>query len=104
MKKTGVAILTIVLFTFFNAFAQQSPFEKSNGKASASYDEIINWYQSLAKRYTGINILNKGKTDAGLPLNVVLLSSDGSFDPVEWHRKNKIVFLVYCLFFESPSA
>lgn len=94
MKKTSVAVLTIVLFTCFNAFAQQSPFEKSKGKASATYDEIINWYQSLAKRYTGINILNKGKTDAGLPLNVVLISSDGSFDPVEWHRKNKIVFLI----------
>ncbi len=42
-----------------------------------------------------IEMVEKGTTDAGYPLHVVLLvDSEGKFDPSQWHKEGKIVILV----------
>lgn len=74
--------------------AQQTPFEKSNGKKTATYFEAINWYQDLEKHSAGISVRQMGPTDAGYPLHLVLISRDGKFDPVTWHRQKKVVILI----------
>lgn len=33
-------------------------------------------------------------TDAGYPLHLVMVSDDGKFDPLQWHKQNKAVILI----------
>ncbi|HVX52746.1 MAG TPA: hypothetical protein VHB48_21480 [Chitinophagaceae bacterium] len=37
---------------------------------------------------------NGDTTDAGYPLNIVLYSPDGQFDPAVWHRQKKVVIMI----------
>lgn len=76
------------------AFAQQTPFELSNGKQTATYAEAIQWYESFSKKSGKISMKEMGPTDAGLPLHVVLISEDGQFDPAVWHQQKKVVMLI----------
>jgi hypothetical protein len=36
----------------------------------------------------------KGRTDAGYPLNLVLISNDKNFDPSVWHKEKKVVIMI----------
>ncbi len=74
--------------------SQQIIFEKSNGKETATYFEAIQFYKDLSKYSPIIKFETKGETDAGYPLNLVLISNDKNFDPALWHRKNKVVILI----------
>jgi Zinc carboxypeptidase len=74
--------------------AQQCRFEKSNGTESATYFEAVEWYKNLDKQSPLVMVKEMGMTDAGYPLHVVLLSSDGSFNPAQWHSSNKAVILI----------
>ncbi len=82
------------LFTSPHAFSQQTPFEKSYGKESATYFQAIEFYKNLDKFSTKILMKEMGPTDAGYPLHVVLVSNDGKFDPEVWHKQNKVVILI----------
>ena len=73
---------------------QQSPFEKSNGKKTATYFEVINWYKDLDKTASKILMKEMGNTDAGYHLHLVMVSADGKFDPAEWHKQHKVVILI----------
>ena len=57
--------LTTILF-FTNCFAQQTPFEKSNGTETATYFQAIDYYKNLQKKYSTIVVKEMGSTDAGL--------------------------------------
>ncbi|MEO5941785.1 MAG: M14 family metallopeptidase [Ferruginibacter sp.] len=76
------------------AFSQQTRFEKSKGTETATYSEIIKWYEDLSKTSAEISVKEMGPTDAGYPLHLVMISSDKSFDPVKWHKENKVVIMV----------
>ncbi|MDQ6903508.1 MAG: M14 family metallopeptidase [Bacteroidota bacterium] len=69
-------------------------FEKSGGKSSATYFEAIQFYKTLANQSNKLVVKTMGLTDAGYPLNLVLLSSDKNFDPASWHLKHKVVILI----------
>src|SRR5882724_3837550 len=71
-----------------------TPFEKSRGKETATYFECISFYKQLDKTASKISIKKTGLSDAGYPYDVILYSNDERFDPVQWHRQNKIVILV----------
>ncbi len=87
-------IYCYLLFVCTRLYAQQTPFEKSNGKETATYFETINFYKSLEKKSSRILIKEFGTTDAGYPLHLVLISNDEKFNPTLWHQQNKIVILV----------
>jgi hypothetical protein len=84
----------ILIFVAASSQAQLTVFEKSNGTASATYFETISFYQQLQKQSKQVQIKNMGETDAGYPLHLVLVSSDGNFNPTHWRQQNKIVFLI----------
>src|SRR5277367_2223774 len=88
----------IFLFALANYFficnAQTTPFEKSNGKETATYFECIDFYKKLDKASAKISIKEMGMSDAGYPFHVVLYSNDEKFDPATWHQQNKIVILI----------
>ena len=46
-------------------------FEKSGGKETGTYAEVITFYEELADAYSSISIQEFGKTDSGLPLHLV---------------------------------
>lgn len=90
-------ILFILLAVFLLSsptHAQQCRFEKSNGLESATYFEVIDWYKKLDARSPKVMMKAMGPTDAGYPLHLVLISNDGKFDPVQWHKQNKALVLV----------
>lgn len=86
--------LLFVILIFNAADAQQCRYEKTNGLESATYFEAIDWYKNLDKISTKVLVKEMGMTDAGYPLHLVMLSNDGKFNPVQWHKQNKAVILI----------
>ncbi len=84
----------IFILISFSSTAQESPFEKSKFKESATYFEAIAWYQQLDNQSSKLLVKEMGATDAGYPLHLVMISNDGKFDPVQWHKEKKAVILV----------
>ena len=84
----------IAVFLFKNSPAQQSRFEKSGGKETATYFEIINWYQQLAKKSKLILVKEMGSTDAGYPLHLVTVSDQNNIVSPKNNQQKKIVILI----------
>ncbi|MFM2358889.1 MAG: hypothetical protein RLY16_882 [Bacteroidota bacterium] len=87
-------ITFILLLWMVDSKAQLTPFELSEGKETATYAQIISWYKQLDLKSPNLSMLNFGKTDAGHPLNLVLISSDKSFNPALYRQQNKVIILV----------
>ena len=92
MRSLFLLLLTVSVYS--TAHAQQCRFEKSDGKESATYFEVIEWYRNLDKQSAQVLVKEMGMTDAGYPLHLVLVSKDGKFDPGQWHKQNKVVVLI----------
>jgi hypothetical protein len=93
MKIILSAILTC--FIFCRAQAQLTPFELSKDKNyTATYNEVITYYQKLSKQYPQMKLLNYGTTDIGKSLTLIVLSRDKIFDPVLIKKQNKRVLLI----------
>ncbi|NJB70699.1 hypothetical protein GGR42_001161 [Saonia flava] len=58
----------------------QTYFEISDGQETPSYNEVINFYIELAKKFPEINIQTIGETDSGFPLHIVTYNPDGDFN------------------------
>lgn len=69
-------------------------FELSDGKECATYSETISFFKSAALASKKVELIERGITDAGYPLHLVLISNDGIFDPVQWHKNNKVVIFI----------
>ena len=92
MKKLVCFTLFLLSFT---AFAQQTPFERSDKKETATYQEAINFYNTLAKNYPKqAKLLSYGSTDFGKPLHLLVLSKTGLFDPIAIKKNDKRVLLI----------
>ena len=77
-KLFGVA--TILLFTVATIHAQpslQTHFEKTLGKETPTYSEIIDWWEKADRLSPLLTLQTKGPTDAGYPLHVAILSNKG---------------------------
>ena len=88
-----ILFLPLILLSTM-ALSQQTIFEKSNGKETATYFEAIQFYKELFLHSPIIKLETKGQTDAGYPLHLVLISNDKNFDPATWHKKQKVVILI----------
>ncbi|MBC8154184.1 MAG: M14 family metallopeptidase [Bacteroidetes bacterium] len=77
--------LLYVLFSLFSNYgiAQTNPvltpYEISQGRQTATYAQIISYYQQLDKQYEQVKLLEIGNTDIGKPLHVLLLAADKTF-------------------------
>jgi len=69
-------------------------FEQSNGTQTPTYHEIIDWWKNLDQRSPEVKMLTMGMTDAGFPLNLVVVSSDGDYNFESIRKKNKRIILV----------
>ena len=88
--------MVLASFVFLQANAQLTPFEKTSDKNyTATYAEIISYYQKLAKLYPQqMRVINYGITDVGKPLSLIVLSKSGVFDPAMIKKQNKRVLLI----------
>jgi len=93
MKK--ILFAAIISIAFLHAKAQLTPFELSKDKNyTATYNEVITYYEELAHHYPQMKLLNYGTTDVGKPLTLVVLSRDKVFDPSLIKKQNKRVLLI----------
>jgi len=91
MKK--IFYFPLILFSTLS-YSQITVFEKSNGKETATYFEAIQFYKTLSLESHKLQFQTKGLTDAGYPLNLILISNDEKFNPSAWHRQHKVVILI----------
>ena len=71
----------------------ETHFEKSGGKETGTYTEVINFYKDLAEAYPSVSIQEFGETDSGLPLHLVIFNKSGEQD-LEKTRKSHSVMLI----------
>ena len=86
-------LLLIFVNDFLMANAQLSPFEKDR-ELTATYQEMIGYYQVLDKKHEQMRLFDFGQTDIGKPLNLIVLSGDKIFDPIEIRKQNKRILLI----------
>ncbi|HUX84998.1 MAG TPA: M14 family zinc carboxypeptidase, partial [Chitinophagaceae bacterium] len=72
-----------------------TPFERSAGTATATYQEGISWWKALAATYPGkIRMMTLGLTDSGEPLRLVVLSPGGNFNFNSLHSTGHCILLI----------
>lgn len=71
-----------------------TPFERGNGNQTCTYDECITYYEKLDRQFDEATLLTYGKTSAGRPLHLLVISADGNHDPEKNHDAGKCVLLV----------
>lgn len=57
-----------------------TPFETSEGTNTATYEEVIDFYISLAREFPEVNIQTIGNTDSGEPLHIVTYNEESNFN------------------------
>ncbi|MCW5519298.1 M14 family metallopeptidase [Aureitalea sp. L0-47] len=65
-------------------------FEKSEGFETATYDEVIEFYENLAAQHTSIAIYEMDKTDSGKRLHLVTYNPNRSFES-EFSRDQEVL-------------
>src|SRR5690606_6944864 len=92
--------LTFLLFALLLSFVSQSQekflteFEKSGGKQTPTYHEIIKWWQKLDQQSGKVKMLEMGMTDAGYPLHLVVVANNGDYNFNSIRKNNKRVILI----------
>ncbi|WP_432707938.1 M14 family metallopeptidase [Pedobacter sp.] len=88
-------LLFLILFCVtLQSFAQPTPFESSKKQETATYPQVINYYEQLEKTYPQAKLLTYGQTDFGKPLHLMVLSKDRTFDPQVLKKNNKRILLI----------
>lgn len=96
MKKNLVLVFTCLSINFLSS---QSPkefltvFEKSEGKETGTYSEVIRFYKNLSATYPEISMQEMGLTDSGLPLHMVVFNTDTYFDFSEIKKSKQILLI-----------
>ena len=71
-----------------------TPFERSKGMRTATYEECMSFYKRLAAAHSNIMVGDVGITDIGYPAHAVYYTNDGKFTKDDWKKGNKIVMLI----------
>ncbi|MDF7819413.1 M14 family zinc carboxypeptidase [Runella sp. MFBS21] len=82
--------LWILVLMSHALFAQTISYETSQGKETATYDEVIRFYQELDKKYDQATLIQVGTTDIGKPLHLFVISANKIFKP----QADKVTILV----------
>ncbi|MCW3463399.1 M14 family metallopeptidase [Chitinophaga nivalis] len=93
MRKLFAALLCLYTLST-QAQDLSTRYEKTAGQQTATYPEVIQYYQQLSKRFPQINLRTIGTTDAGFPLHLVTYSPQKDFDFNSLRKKNKRIILI----------
>ncbi len=86
MKKNFAYLLIISLLASCGSNEKNSDFdfttqfEKSDGTETATYDEVISFYENLAELHTSVALYTMGPTDSGKPLHLVTFNPNRTFE------------------------
>ncbi|WP_375240943.1 M14 family metallopeptidase [Polaribacter sp.] len=69
-------------------------FEKSKGKETPEYKDIITYYENLAEAYSEISVFTFGQTDAGEPLHLITYNREGVYNIEEITNSSKNRILI----------
>jgi hypothetical protein len=94
MKASHILLAVLFYWSPIHAQLAPTPYERTNGAETSTYPEVIRYYQQLDKLSTRLTLKTMGPTDAGHPLHLALYSNDGTADPVQWHRQQKVVLFI----------
>jgi hypothetical protein len=61
---------------------------------TVTYQECIDFYKNLEKKYSQTRLMEAGKTDVGLPLHLFVISGDKDFDFASISHKNKAIVFI----------
>jgi hypothetical protein len=90
-----ILLLSLLSLFTISSYAQyQTRFELSGGKQTPAYDEGIAFYQLLAKNFPTIQMKEKGLTDSGKPLHLVLYSKSKQFDIQKLKAQGKAILFI----------
>lgn len=84
MKKLSALFLLLSGFLFSQDF--KTPFEKGNGNQTATYEDLVKFYDRLDQKFESISVMQKGKDDNGEPIRVVM------FNPTK-NRNAPVIFI-----------
>lgn len=89
----------LVVFISLSQFliAQQkfeTVYEKSNGTQTPTYFQAIEWWKKLDVASPIIQMKEMGPSDAGLPIHLILVSTDKDFNIISLKAKKKNIILV----------
>ncbi|MFB6455045.1 M14 family metallopeptidase [Chitinophaga sp. Hz27] len=94
-RKALILALFISIIPFLSHSQDlQTHYEKTNGNETATYPEVIQYYQTLAKKFPQIKIMEMGPTDAGFPLHLVIYSPSKDFNFASLRKKDKRIILI----------
>lgn len=71
----------------------ETRYEKTNGKETGTYEEVIEFYTQLAESSGKISLEEFGKTDSGKPLHLAIYSPNEDFDFEELREENSIILI-----------
>lgn len=90
--------ILLILFCSLHliSFSQQisTLFERSGGTKTPTYQEIISWWKMIDARFSQVKMLTMGQTDAGFPLNLVVVSGNKDFDFEHIRKANRRIILI----------
>ncbi len=95
-RSAGVTVLLLFMLGSLPLTGQRllTVYEKSNHLETSTYEEGIDFYKNLAEAYLEITIIEKGLTDSGYPLHIVIISKSGVFDIAKLKAAGKAFLLV----------
>lgn len=92
-----LSLLTLLFCLNCSFYAQSilppTSFELDSN-TTATYYETIAYYELMADRFRELALFEEGMTDAGFPLHVAVLSTDGDFSPVSLRAKGKRILFI----------
>ena len=100
MKKSLLVLSSI--FVLFSCGSDPDPsqfdfettFEKSGGTETATYEEVIQFYENLSEAYNSVAFYEMDATDSGEPLHVVTYNPNRTFESEFGGERNKNVLLI----------
>ncbi|TQD38676.1 M14 family metallopeptidase [Haloflavibacter putidus] len=100
MRKLSVLLAFLVLsacdfskYRLVKDYDFETRYEKTKGKETATYAEVIQFYNDLEDAFGSIHLQEYGKTDSGKPLHLVIYNKKEDFD-VEKRDANKTLILI----------
>ncbi|SDR66560.1 Zinc carboxypeptidase [Gillisia sp. Hel1_33_143] len=101
MRNTLIALIAIFClascdlskYKLVKEYDLETRFEKSKGTETATYSEVIAFYDQLQEAYPSIQVKKYGTTDSGEPLRLVLFSPSEDFD-IDNLRANNTIILI----------
>ncbi len=97
MLRNCIVIVTLSIFLSLSVNGQKNEPEinlRYNQNIGLSYEETIAAYRQMDQYFDEARMLDMGMTDAGLPLNLFLISGDCVFDPEKIKESGRAIILI----------